>query len=196
MCAAGGAPPLPGVRGGRGDRSGRASVVRVLNVRGLSEGREAGKSEERKEREGHHRELIPREEIVKRYGDRRERERGSGQAFVKLESFSGGGQSVGICAPSDSGSTATVPASRDARSLGEVLALGSTGVMTPTRNNNYPVVDSNPVERNARGPSFWGERSVKGGTLSSGAECKSGYLISAWGRSFVPILVGMVKINK
>ena len=114
-------------------------MVRVLDVCGLSEGREAGKSEERKEREGHHREVIPREEIVKRYGDRRERERGSGQAFVKLESFSGGGQSVGICAPSDSGSTATVPASRDARSLGEVLALGSTGVMTPTRNNNYPV---------------------------------------------------------
>ena len=27
-------------------------------------------------------------------------------------------------------------------------------------------VDSNPVERNARGPSFWGERSVKGRTLS------------------------------
>ena len=57
-------------------------------------------------------------------------------------------------------------------------------------------VDSEPVERNARGPSLWGERSVKRGTLSSGAECKFRYWISAWERPFVPILVRIARINK
>ena len=41
-------------------------------------------------------------------------------------------------------------------------ARSTLGVLT----NVIAPSDSSPVERNARGPSFWGERSVKGRTLS------------------------------